>query len=208
VTDSKPRAALEAGAVVLTGLVFLFFENVLHLKLAFLVPCAALWTGYIVMRVWRDRGIPAAWGFRRDTLKPAALYCLAFSLAAALAIAAYRLAAGWRPLPEGAVWIFALYPLWSLVQQFLIQALVASNFERLGMSRGIIVPAAAMLFGLSHLPDWPLAGLCAVAGLAWTWIFLKTRNLWPLALSHAWLGAMAYYWILERDPWLEMFPPQ
>jgi membrane protease YdiL (CAAX protease family) len=70
-----------------------------------------------------------------------------------------------------------------------------------------IVPASAVLFGLAHWPDWPLVALCAGAGAVWTIIHLRYRNLVPLAVTHAWLGTLTYYWILERDPWRELFPP-
>jgi uncharacterized protein len=101
--------------------------------------------------------------------------------------------------------LFLLYPVWSFIQQFVLQALVASNLERLGLARAAVVPIAAALFGLAHLPDWPLAALCAVVGLAWTALYLRWRQLPLLALTHAWLGALAYYWVLQRDPWGEMF---
>jgi len=78
------------------------------------------------------------------------------------------------------------------------------NLHRLRVPRGVIVPVAAVLFGLIHAPDWILAGLCTVAGAVWTLLFLRTPNLVPLALSHGWLGALVYYWVLECDPLSEL----
>ena len=49
-------------------------------------------------------------------------------------------------------------------------------------------------------PDWPLAGLCMAAGAVWTLLYLRTPNLIPLAFMHGWLGGMAYYWVLGREP--------
>ena len=95
---------------------------------------------------------------------------------------------------------------WAFVQQFTVQALIASNLDALGWRRPATIAASAILFGLAHVPDWTLSGLCAAAGLAWTAVFLRTRNLVPIALTHAWIGTLLYYWLLERDPWLEMFP--
>ena len=108
-------------------------------------------------------------------------------------------------MTRGAWIIFLIYPGWSFLQQFVLQALIASNLEKLGWARAAIVPIAALLFGVAHLPDWPLAALCAVAGVAWTAIYLRSRHLPLLALTHAWLGALAFYWVLQRDPWGEMF---
>jgi membrane protease YdiL (CAAX protease family) len=52
-----------------------------------------------------------------------------------------------------------------------------------------------------------LVALCALAGVAWTILYLRRPNLWVLAASHAVLGTLAYYWLLERDPWAQFFPP-
>ena len=195
----------EIAAVILTGGTFLVFENVLHLKVPFLIGSTILWTLYLVARVMRDRSVLQQWGFRRDTLRPASIACLVCLGVGGGAILAYRLIAGWRPLPVTALVVFALYPLWGLVQQFLVQALVAENLKRLGVGRAIIVPVAAVLFGLAHLPDWPLVAITAGAGVIWTPIFLWRPNLLPLAITHGWLGGLVFYWVLVRDPWAEFF---
>jgi hypothetical protein len=206
VQNPTHRAWGEIAAVVVTGATFLVFENVLHVKLPFLIPCVLLWTAYIALRLRSEPGLAARWGLSASAVKPALPACLAFFAAGALGLLAYRLAAGWRPLPPSAPLLFAAYPVWAFLQQFVIQALVAGNLERLGAPRWVLVPVAALLFGAAHLPDLPLAALCAGAGLVWTPLFLRTRSLYPLALSHAWLGALAYSWLLERDPWRELFP--
>ena len=203
---NRRRAAGELVAGLLTGIVFLVFENLLHLKIPYLVACTILWTAYVARRWRKEPAVAREWGLRRDTLKAATALCGAFFVAALAAMIAYRLIAGWRPLPAASIIVFAIYPAWSLIQQFVLQALVTANLERLSLPRAAIVPVAAALFGLAHFPDWPLMGLCAGAGLAWTFIFLRARNLVPLAFTHAWLGTLVYYWVLERDPWLEMFP--
>jgi len=43
VSPERRRALGELGAMMATCALFLVFENVLHLKLQFLIPCAALW---------------------------------------------------------------------------------------------------------------------------------------------------------------------
>jgi hypothetical protein len=201
----RPPVA-EIVAVLLTGGLFLVFENVLHLKLHFLIPCTLAWSAYLAVRVAKDRTLLSRWGIRLDNLRSAAPPVAAFFAVAVAALVAWRLARGGQPLPASAVAVFAIYPVWAFIQQFVVQALVASNLERLGLGRALVVPVAAALFGLAHLPDWPLVALCAGAGVAWTILFLRFRNLLVLALSHAWLGALAYYWVLDRNPWLEMFP--
>jgi hypothetical protein len=201
--ETRRRAWGEIGAVLLTGALFLVFENILHLKLQFLIPCIAAWTLYLGVRMAKDRTAAAEWGLRVDNLKSAAPPILGVFAVGVAALFALRLAIGGRPVPRDAWVLFLLYPVWSLIQQFVLQALLAANLERLGVARAVIVPVAALLFGAAHMPDWPLAALCASAGVAWTAIYLSRRHLPLLALSHAWLGTLAYYWVLGRDPWGE-----
>ena len=203
--QTRRRALGEIGAVVLTGALFLVFENIFHLKLQFLVPCVVAWTAYLVVRMVKDRSVAAEWGLRLDNLKSAAPPILVAFAVGVVALYGWHVAFGGQPIPRDAWILFLLYPVWSLIQQFVLQALLASNLEKLGLARAAVVPVAAVLFGAAHLPDWRLAALCAVAGLAWTAIYLSRRQLPLLALSHAWLGALAYYWVLGRDPWGEMF---
>jgi hypothetical protein len=202
---TRRRAAGEIAAVILTGGVFLVFENVLHLKLPFIIACIVLWAAYIIRRALREPAVLKGWGIRLDNVKPAALACLAFLLPAAAGLLAYRYLRGWRPLPATSLVLFALYPVWGLIQEFVVQGLVAGNLERLGVSRVVIIAAVAVIFGLAHVPDWPLVAITMGAGAFWTVIFLRTRNLIPLAIIHGWLGTLAYYWILEKDPWKEMW---
>ena len=204
-SPERRRAVGELGAMLASVVLFLIFENVLHLKLQFLIPCAALWIGYFIHRLMKERTLAAEWGIRLDNLQVAAPPILGVFGASALGLFVWHLAVGGGGIPRGAWVLFLIYPLWSFIQQFVLQALVASNLERLGLARAAIVPIAAALFGLAHLPDWPLAALCAVAGLAWTALYLRCRHLPLLALTHAWLGSLAYYWVLQRDPWGEMF---
>src|SRR5262245_8467866 len=201
---SRRRSIGEIAAVILTGAVFLVFENVLHLKLPFLIACVAGWSVYVGLRLAADRRVLRDWGFRRDTLAGSATACAIFFAAAAVAMLAWRLWKGWIPLPPSMALLLLVYPAWGLMQQFFIQSLVAGNLERLGTPRALTIPVAAVLFGLAHAPDVPLMALCAGAGLAWTPIYLRWPHLLPLSLSHAWLGTLAYVMILERNPWLEM----
>jgi hypothetical protein len=205
VSAEERRARGELAAILATGLLFLVFENVLHRKLEFLIPCALIWTAYVVRRLLREPGLACRWGLRVDNLASAAPSLLASFSVGVVFLSAWHAVAGGPGLPRDAWILFLLYPFWSFLQQFVLQALVASNLERLGWPRLAVVAASAALFGIAHLPDWRLALLCAGAGLAWTPIYLRRRHLPLLALTHAWLGALAFFWILQRDPWGEFF---
>ena len=72
---SRRRSIGEIAAVILTGAVYLVFENVLHLKLPFLVACVAGWSVYLGRRLAADRRTLRDWGVRRDTLAGSATAC-------------------------------------------------------------------------------------------------------------------------------------
>jgi membrane protease YdiL (CAAX protease family) len=44
-----------------------------------------------------------------------------------------------------------------------------------------------------------MAGTFAL-GLALAPMWLKWRNLWPMAFAHGWLGTAIYYFVMLRDP--------
>ena len=201
---ARARALGEAAAVLLTGCAFLVYRAASGGLLPFVVGCSVAWLAYVVFRMVREPGLLREWGLRLDNLWAASRPCLAVLGPAALALMGFGLSRGRAPLLSHLLAALALYPLWALVQQFLVQALFAANLRRLGLPRGAVIVAAALLFGLVHAPDWMLVGLCAAAGAVWTALFLRTPNLIPLALAHGWLGALAYYIVLGRDVWAEL----
>ena len=133
---------------------------------------------------WRAMGFRIA-GFRRSL----------WVLGAALAIAAcaVALAARLHTLhePHGLMeWArsFSGYAVWSLMQQLLLQGYFLLRLQRL--LPGHIAPAvaAAGMFAAAHLPNPILAPLTLVWGLISCLVFLRSRNIYPLAMAHAIFG--------------------
>ena len=65
---------------------------------------------------------------------------------------------------------------------FLYRWMLGKNFLRVDAGRldPMMFPAVAVLFGLEHA-QW-LAGI--VAGLAYGWVYWRTRDIWAAAASH------------------------
>ncbi|RXH57788.1 CPBP family intramembrane glutamic endopeptidase [Granulicella sibirica] len=80
------------------------------------------------------------------------------------------------------------YAIWAFVQQFLMMDFFLPRFLRLSTRPAYAVLTAAGVFALAHLPNPVLTVLTLVWGLVGCWHFLRYRNLYPLALSHAILG--------------------
>ena len=103
--------------------------------------------------------------------------------------------------------LFLLYPIWGVVQQLLVQGMVAANLSDAPGGLGspyAVTPIAAVLFGAVHVPNWKLTAATFAMGLAFTPLYLRHRNLWPLGLYHGWLGALFYVWVLDRNPWRDI----
>lgn len=197
---SSPRAVGELVGAIGTGVTFIVHEPLGVSRVAFFAACASGWAAYLGHRLVREPGAAGRLGLRRDNLAAAMRQALPILVAGIVTLAGWRAAVGWRPLPSGTPWLLLLYPFWALVQQTLVQGCVAANLARVGFPHAAVLPLAAGCFALVHAPDWPLVGLTGTAGLVWTACFLHIPNVLPLALCHGWLGALAYGWVLERDP--------
>ncbi|MFP3938212.1 MAG: type II CAAX prenyl endopeptidase Rce1 family protein [Phycisphaerae bacterium] len=88
---------------------------------------------------------------------------------------------------------FGGYLGWALVQQYWIHAFVVRRLRQAGVGRRMVVVLSAVLFGLMHAPNWPLALLTGGAALAWIELFLHTPNIFPMVVSHAFLAVLVRY---------------
>jgi membrane protease YdiL (CAAX protease family) len=86
------------------------------------------------------------------------------------------------------VMTFGGYTVWSFVQQFLLQGFFLFRLLRLLPRREWAALAAAIMFALAHLPNPILTPVTFIWGLCACFVFLRCRNVYPLALAHAILG--------------------
>ncbi|RTQ50308.1 CPBP family intramembrane metalloprotease [Hymenobacter gummosus] len=195
-------------AVLLTAAGKFLFMDYLHWRLPFILTAMAAWGLYVFVRQRRRPGILAYWGFRTDNFGRVLRLVLPFGLGAVAAcalIGTYRgsLNLTWHILP-----ILLLYPLWGTVQQFLLIALTAGNLHELPgiqLGRVLIVLLSAALFGAIHYPfGWLMLGTFVLA-VFYGFVYLKERNLYVLGIFHGWLGAIFFYTVVGRDPFMEVF---
>jgi membrane protease YdiL (CAAX protease family) len=94
-----------------------------------------------------------------------------------------------KPQPSLLAFIatYFAYTIWAFAQQFLLQCFFLLRFLRVSSPRGAAL-AAAGVFAIAHLPNPVLAPITLIWGLAACLIFLRYRNLYPLAVAHAILG--------------------
>jgi uncharacterized protein len=196
----------EIAGVVLTGLGKFIFVDILKNRLIFILVSITAWTIYIWIRKKQAKGILKYWGFRKDNFKHVTMMILPFGLLSVIAFVVTGYIQGtiifsWHIIP-----ILIVYPLWGLIQQFLVIGLVTGNlqdFEGRRFNRSLIIVLTALLFGLIHYPyHWLMVGTFVLA-LFYGFIYLKARNLYVLGIFHGWLGALFFYTVVNRDPFVE-----
>jgi hypothetical protein len=80
------------------------------------------------------------------------------------------------------------YAVWSLVQQILLLDFFLLRFLRLLSTKKSAVMASAGIFALAHLPNPILTAPTLLWGLVACMLFLRYRNVYPLAIAHAIFG--------------------
>lgn len=96
-------------------------------------------------------------------------------------------------LHGGPLWLlenYWLYAVWACAQQFLLQSFFMVRFLRVLPRAWMAALAAALLFSMAHLPSYILVPATICWGFASCLLFVRYRNLYPLAIAHAILGIM------------------
>jgi len=77
----------------------------------------------------------------------------------------------------------AIYLATGVPEEFLFRGLIQNALER-AIGRAAL-PIASIIFGLAHLPDLRYVLLATLAGLAYGWVYQKTRRITASAVTHA-----------------------
>ncbi len=144
----------------------------------------------ILFYCWRSFDGWPAMGLRITNLWRSLWVVGAALLAAALAVgvsAHFHTLRPWRGASEIFLRFWG-YAIFAFAQQFLLQVFFLQRFLRVIPGKRMAVILAASLFALAHLPS-PILTVATLAwGLAACWLFVRYRNLYPLAVAHAILG--------------------
>jgi len=208
ISISNQRRVFEISAVFTTAIGKFVFLDWLDWRFPFVATAIIAWICYIIYRYNEQAGILTYWGFRFDNFKSVVRKVLPFGLFSLLAficigIYQHTINFNWHIIP-----VLILYPLWGVIQQFLLIALTAGNLQDLKgqyLTKGAIILISALLFASIHYPYiWLMAGTFILA-MFYGLIYLRERNIYVLGLLHGWLGGVFYYTVLDRDPFTEMF---
>ena len=114
-------------------------------------------------------------------------------LALALASVAILIAIRYQTLhPVGGFRVYLKnfwgYAIWSFAQQWLLQGFFLLRLMRILPGKRYAAAIAAGIFALAHLPNPILTVVTLVWGLIACQLFLRYRNVYTLAITHAILG--------------------
>ena len=207
-TTSDKRKWFEILAVVLTGALKFILMDWLELRAFYISSACLFWIFYIIKRFRIERHILYQWGFRKNGFRKTLMSCLVFAVPALAGIIGY----GILYTPEFFQWnlipILVLYPLWGVIQQFMMIGLIAGNLRTisiLALNEKQVALLVSVLFALAHYSDWPLMGFTFLMEIFFIRSYFKYKNLWALGILHGWLGGLFLYFLMQRDLWHELW---
>lgn len=194
-------------AVVITGMLKFILADWLDLRVFYITAACLFWLVFILIKYKKDHRILKNWGFQKHNLKPSLLFLLPFVLTGLAGIIIYGILfnasfLNWHILP-----VFALYPAWGLIQQFIVAGLVAGNLKTIAagkLSDLQIILIISLLFAIVHSPSIPLMAYTFVMEFIFLHAYFKYKNLWPLGLYHGWISGLFIFLVLKRDLWNEL----
>ncbi|WP_462251062.1 CPBP family glutamic-type intramembrane protease [Ekhidna sp.] len=198
----------EIAAVTVTAAGKFLFYDLINQRLFFIILMFGFWGFYVFKRLRDDPNILKTWGFRIDNFSKVLHMVLPYGLIATALCFLIGFIQGTINMHWHIVPIILVYPLFGILQQFLLMSLVAGNIQAMNrINTRTIILLTSVLFGLLHYPyTWLIIGTFLLS-LFYTYIFLKERNLYVLGIFHGWLGAIFYYTVVNKDPFLEVFGP-
>lgn len=201
----KQRTILEVSAVLLTVILHFGCYGVTALRPWFVAAAMLGWGSYVAVRLRRDPEAKATWGLSRTNLGRSVRALSLPTLAVIGGMAGFAAWQGSLSVSLELLLLVALYPVWGVLQQFLLQSIFADNLGRLGPFQDrpwLVVLSVSALFGAIHWPYPALMVATAVMGLVFTPLFFRHRQIWTLGVLHGVLGGLFYCWVLGQEAWL------
>jgi hypothetical protein len=138
----------------------------------------------------------ATLGWRVDNLWPATRNFVYAFVPACIAVCVTGLFLGMQQRPPGHVLEprrFLGYFLFCVIQQIGLNSMVSNRLMTAFDNPVSAALLAGFVFGLLHWPNPVLVPLTAFAGGVMAWLFLKQRNILPLAVGQAILGSLVWW---------------
>ncbi len=205
---SEKRRLFEILAVVLTGLGKFLFMDVLGFRFLYISSACIFWLSYVLLRRKQEAKILDYWGMNTKSFKQTFLELLPLALILAVLFVVVGNLLETSVLNARIIPILLIYPIWGIVQQFIMIGILAQNLkdsEKVKFNNFWVVLLTATIFAIVHFPFLILVAATFLLAIVYTTLYLKNRNLIVLGIYHGLLGALFFYTIMGRDPFLEVF---
>jgi len=195
------QRAKEAAAVVATGAGHLVLSTWLHKQAVFIIAAALFWIGFVLVRLRRDREAFRRWGFGWKGFALSARMLAPFAALALVGTLVYGLLAHTLVFSWRFLLLLAVYPLWGLVQQFLVVGLLAANVRKgTRLPEWAVLLATVLVFAAIHLPSVPLAVVAGLMVGVTSFVYFRAGNLPAAGIFHGAVATFAYFFVLGEDP--------
>jgi hypothetical protein len=145
--------------------------------------------GMLAMTRMRFNGLEPM-GLSTGNFRPA-LWAVGLALVLAVVAVVLAIDLGTLQVPDSPIRFFGhygAYVIWAFIQQLGLQCFFLSRLLRLMPDALSAVSLAACMFAIAHLPSPILVVAALIWGFVACMLFLRYRNVYLLAISHAILG--------------------
>lgn len=206
ITDRRRTWEIIAAGLTAVGKIVCI--NLLDFRTPYIVLTCLGWIGYIWYRSQREKDILGYWGLATDNFWPTFRQLLPIAIGCALLFVGAGYYLGTEVIDWTLVLILLLYPIWGVLQQFLVLGIFARNLKDGWQGQrpvALVILSTAVVFAIIHYPSPLLIGATFLLAIVYTYLFLKGSNIIALGVYHGWLGGIFFYTILGRNPWIEAF---
>lgn len=198
----------EISAVAVTGLLKFLLMDWLELRFLYITLAVFFWMFYGIISYRRNPERIKHLGVNTNNFYKTAKWLFPIVVLLSITFFLYGNWKGTNVLNMSIILILLIYPIWGIVQQFIIVGLLAGNLnsiEKPKLSKVLIITITAFVFGIVHFPHFDLVIATTVMAIVYTGLYLKGYNLIVMGVLHGWVGAVFFYSIMGRDAWAEVF---
>ena len=195
-------------AVILTAMLKFIFMDCLQWHVFYITGIVLFWLAYILYRIKSDRETLILWGFKKEHFKQSMLYLAPLIFITGIASVLYGSMNNGLSFSWNIILILLLYPLWGLIQQFMMLGIISQNLANATegkMNRYLIIFMVSALFSMVHFPSFFLMIFTFFLEVVFVTVYLKWKNLWAIGIAHGWMATFILYYVLDRNLWSELF---
>ena len=192
----------------MTAVLKFIFMDWLHWNVFYITGIVLFWMVYILYRVKSNREALILWGFKKEHFRQSMLYLSPLIFITGIGSVLYSSMNASLSFSWSFMLILLLYPLWGLIQQFMMLGIISQNLANATegkMNRYLIIFLVSALFSMVHFPSFFLMIFTFFLEVVFITVYLKWRNLWAIGIAHGWIGTFILYYVLHRNLWSELF---